>query len=94
MSSKQVALMRLCRRIFTENIVRNAIKHSPDRGVIKIFVNVDLNEIHISVTDQGTGVPAVDLEKYLSLFIVVIQQKQLRGHGLGLAIAHRVSAKL
>jgi hypothetical protein len=34
-------------------IVRNAIKYSPDRGVIKIALNVGPTDIHISVTDQG-----------------------------------------
>ncbi|MGF6116487.1 two-component system OmpR family sensor kinase [Janthinobacterium lividum] len=78
-----------------ENVVRNAIKHSPDGGT----VDVELSRLHdgkqewlrIAVLDRGPGVASADLARIFEPFFRASNtQHSTDGHGLGLAIARHV----
>ena len=81
-----------------ENVVRNAIKHSPDGGTVE----VNLSRLHdgkqdllrIAVLDRGPGVASTDLTRIFEPFFRASHtQHSTDGHGLGLAIAkHVISA--
>lgn len=75
-----------------ENLVRNAISHSPRGSQVVIDVEDTEDEVTIAVRDEGPGVPAEYLEKIFDRFSRV-PDKQVRrdGSGLGLAIAHRIT---
>lgn len=75
-----------------ENIVRNAIKFSPERGTIAIRCEASrqTGEARIWVRDQGPGVPEQDMEAIFEPFHRGSTQRNGNGHGLGLAIAKRV----
>ena len=74
-----------------ENVVRNAIKHSPDGGVIGMDVSATLDQVRIHVTDQGPGVRPADLATIFEPFFRSnAASNNIDGHGLGLAIAQRV----
>lgn len=78
-----------------ENIVRNALRYSPDdTSVIINLEKDDEQNIHISITDYGHGVPEDDLEKIFAPFYRVdtSREKRTGGYGLGLAIASKAIA--
>jgi signal transduction histidine kinase len=76
-----------------ENVVRNAVKHSPPNGLIAIKMHkADVQTVCIAVSDEGPGVPLADLQSIFEPFFRSDATKTSSGHGLGLTIAHRVVA--
>lgn len=76
-----------------ENVVRNAIRHSPDGGLIRVFVQGLPSEFfEIVVEDQGPGVALDVLPRLFDPFFRGAGHGE--GYGLGLAIAQRVIAAL
>ena len=76
-----------------ENVVRNAIKHSPEGGTVEIALRSAPARIEVQVLDRGPGVAACDLETIFQPFYRSNPQaNNIDGHGLGLAIALRVVA--
>jgi signal transduction histidine kinase len=74
-----------------ENVIRNAIKHSPEGGVIGIGVRADADRLQLSVSDRGLGVAQADLASiFQPFFRSHATSNNVDGHGLGLAIAQRV----
>lgn len=74
-----------------ENVVRNAVKHSPSGGLIGIKIRINSDQmIFIYVLDEGTGVPEADIQSIFEPFFRSDKKKTSDGHGLGLAIAKRV----
>lgn len=69
-----------------ENLVSNAVKHTPPGGEIRIRAESANGEIQISVRDTGSGIPAENLPHLFDRFW---QARGARrgGAGLGLAIA-------
>ncbi|RON53851.1 sensor histidine kinase [Pseudomonas frederiksbergensis] len=71
-----------------ENIVRNAIRHSPDGGVVSLGGQRDGDFWHLWLEDQGGGVAEDDLERIFSPFIRLDGSRPGDGgFGLGLSIA-------
>lgn len=76
-----------------ENVVRNAVKHSPSNGLIAIKMHkTDVQTVCIAVSDEGPGVPEADVQFIFEPFFRSDATKTTSGHGLGLTIAHRVVA--
>ena len=76
-----------------ENILRNAIKHSPVDSVVQLELVPDLqaHTLVIRVIDQGAGVPSAELDAIFQAFYRGHNMpKDIEGHGLGLAIAQQV----
>ncbi|MCC7597922.1 HAMP domain-containing protein [Janthinobacterium sp. FW305-129] len=78
-----------------ENVVRNAVKHSPDGGTVEVKLSrlpdgkQDL--LRIAVLDRGPGVAPADLVRIFEPFFRASNtQHSTDGHGLGLAIARHV----
>ena len=75
-----------------ENIVRNAVRHSPDDEPVNILLSSTGNEISIDIEDKGTGVAEEDLGRLFDPFFRTRQSAEQDGNGgtgLGLAIAER-----
>ena len=73
-----------------ENLISNAIKHSPNSGTINIWLKeANTNQIRFTIKDQGKGVPSGQEKAIFEPFFVGKQSSKmtLRGTGLGLAIA-------
>lgn len=79
-----------------ENVVRNAIKHSPEHGVVKVQTEVrpaqGKQELILMICDQGKGVEECHLETIFEPFFRTENQDKSasQGYGLGLALAKRV----
>jgi signal transduction histidine kinase len=69
------------------NLVANAIKYSPHAGTITITTKNEGRMARISVSDQGIGIPADQLQSIFERFQQVVgDEKQSAGSGLGLTI--------
>ena len=74
-----------------ENVVRNAIKHSPEDGMILVEVRTAGARLYVRVLDRGPGVAPADLATIFQPFFRSSDtEKDVDGHGLGLAIAQQV----
>jgi two-component system OmpR family sensor kinase len=76
-----------------ENVVRNAVRHTPAGGCVTTTVKVsdEDNAARIAVCDQGTGIAQAQLEDIFKPFFRGGGPGKSRdGHGLGLTIAKRV----
>lgn len=74
-----------------DNVVRNAVRHSPPGGTVALTFAVEPEGlgIRIQVDDQGPGVPEADLEAIFEPFHRGEGERVGEGYGLGLAIARR-----
>ncbi|CAI3793149.1 Sensor protein PfeS [Pseudomonas sp. MM221] len=81
-----------------ENLIRNAIRHSPAEGRISLDGWRESDCWHLRLSDQGPGVPAADLERIFKPYQRLADSgagfglglaDSGAGFGLGLAIARR-----
>ena len=75
-----------------ENLVSNAIKFSPNRGLVWINTSLSTDVATVSVRDQGVGIP-VDQVRYVWDKFFRVDSKEtakIKGTGLGLAITKRI----
>jgi two-component system sensor histidine kinase PfeS len=71
-----------------ENILRNAIRHSPPSGIVRLDGRRDGDYWHLWLEDQGGGVAEGDLERIFSPFTRLDGSRPGDGgFGLGLSIA-------
>lgn len=77
-----------------ENVVRNAVRHSPQGGRVVISAQPDEmgRQVRVSVVDQGAGVSESNLEAVFEPFFRDGDTKAFDGYGLGLAITRRIVA--
>ena len=75
-----------------ENVVRNALRHSPDGGTVRITSQPEIRPgwLEIRVDDEGPGVPPTELEAIFAPFMRSAGAQAHAGYGLGLAITSRV----
>ncbi|GKQ43336.1 PAS domain-containing sensor histidine kinase [Companilactobacillus sp. RD055328] len=75
-----------------DNIVNNAIKYSPDGGVITCRLLETNKHVIISINDQGLGIPRNDQIKIFDRFYRVDKARSRKqgGTGLGLSISKEV----
>lgn len=69
-----------------ENLLRNALQHTPSGASVGLELNVDAKWCQIQIQDTGPGVPPHLLSEIFEPFH---HADDTRGHGLGLAIAKR-----
>ena len=72
-----------------ENVLRNALRYTPDDGCVSVRLETTRNGCRIVVEDGGPGVPAEALEQIFRPFFRVdaSRQRASGGTGMGLAIA-------
>jgi signal transduction histidine kinase len=91
-SSDEVVLgnRELLRRA-VENVMRNAIRYSPERSTIDVFLVEDSDVAEIAIRDYGPGVPEDALTRIFDPFFRVEEARDALGggSGLGLSIAKR-----
>lgn len=74
------------RRVLT-NLIDNAVKYTPKDGLVKVDVESEDEQLRITVTDSGPGIPPADRNRIFERFAQVERSgmRRTRGFGLGLA---------
>lgn len=73
------------------NLLSNAVKFSPAGGMIYLSCTADENAVHVSVRDQGPGIPEGELEQIFEKFVQSSATSTgAGGTGLGLAICRQI----
>ena len=75
-----------------ENVLRNAVRYSPQGAPVEVAVERGSAGLTISVRDRGPGVPAGELERIFEPFYRVAESRDRDsgGEGIGLAITSQV----
>jgi two-component system sensor histidine kinase CpxA len=78
-------------RSAVENVVRNAVRHTPEKSTIEVSLSAEGGICVIRVKDGGPGVPKSQLQAIFEPFTRTgeARERGSGGFGLGLAIARR-----
>jgi len=74
------------------NLVTNAIRYTPEKGTIRLFISIDGDGVHIGVEDNGIGIMPEHIGRLTERFYRVDpgRSREQGGTGLGLAIVKHV----
>lgn len=76
------------------NLIDNAIKYTPNQGIINISVYSDADDFaYIQIEDSGTGIDPEQYDKVLKRFYRVHHHLEV-GSGLGLSIVDKATQRL
>ncbi|MBA3431370.1 MAG: HAMP domain-containing histidine kinase [Actinobacteria bacterium] len=88
---------RLCSPRLTrvlQNLLQNAIRHTPADGTVRVEARVDTDRLEVIVADSGEGIPAGQLGRVFEPFWRGDAARATPGAGLGLALAKRITETL
>ena len=74
-------------RQIVENLVRNAVRHTPDGGIIVLSAHVQSPWVVVAVADTGEGIAAEHLPHIFDRFYRVDQSRSRGSGGAGLGLA-------
>ena len=74
------------------NILGNAIRHSPEHGVVAVVFDLEIGDCRVTVADQGPGIAPDDQQRIFERYERVGDAPD--GTGLGLAIALRLARSM
>ncbi|HEY4620216.1 MAG TPA: ATP-binding protein, partial [Gaiellaceae bacterium] len=72
-----------------DNLLANAVTHSPPGGEVVVSARVGEGEILLSVSDKGGGIPVEEQERILEPGVRLDTSRP--GSGLGLAVARAIA---
>jgi histidine kinase len=75
------------------NLIGNALQYTPTEGEVRVSATRHGDEVEVSVTDTGIGIPAEHLPHIFDRFYRVDRSRSRRaggGSGIGLTIAKRL----
>jgi signal transduction histidine kinase len=75
-----------------ENVLRNAVRYSPQDSPVEVLAARTGSGLEILIRDHGPGVPAADLQRIFEPFYRVAESRDRDsgGEGIGLAITSQV----
>jgi two-component system sensor histidine kinase VicK len=78
------------------NLLENAVKYSPDGGLVEVEVAEVDGSLRFSVQDPGIGIPAGDHERVFERFFRLDpnQTRGVGGTGLGLYISRELVRRM
>jgi two-component system sensor histidine kinase SenX3 len=76
------------------NLVANAVAYSPENSRVVVAARADEMMVDLTVTDQGIGIPAAEIDRIFERFYRVdpARHRSTGGTGLGLSIVKHVAA--
>jgi signal transduction histidine kinase len=79
-------------RQIVQNLLANALSHTPEGGRVSVHVAREGGNAVVSVRDSGPGIAAEDLERIFERFYRVDESRgrERGGAGLGLSIVRRL----
>ncbi|MBX2857230.1 MAG: HAMP domain-containing protein [Cellvibrionaceae bacterium] len=84
-----LAATYFCRAV--ENLIRNAIRHTPENSEVRVELKAVKQQLVIVVSDCGEGVDQSELSKIFSPFYrSSTARARYKGAGIGLALAERI----
>jgi heavy metal sensor kinase len=72
------------------NVIENAIKYSPEDGVVVVRMEIGEKAVRVVVSDTGQGIPEEDLPRIFDRFYRSDLARSNSGSGLGLSIVKSV----
>lgn len=79
--------------LMLSNVIENAVKYTPDHGVIRVMLVSDTKFARVIITDSGPGIREEERARVFTRFYRV-DTPHVAGTGLGLAIAAEVATRL
>ena len=79
--------------IAVRNLLDNAVRYTPKNGAVSVTVGPSGDEVLISISDTGEGIPTRDTERVFERFYRVdsARSRETGGTGLGLSIVKHVA---
>lgn len=77
-------------RVLARNLIDNAIRYTPEGGLVQIDVDADSASATLTIQDSGPGIEAADQERVFDRFFRVAGT-EASGSGLGLAIVKAIA---
>ena len=84
---------RLTLRLLLKNALENALKYTPEGGVVTLRLVAESNSAVIEIVDNGPGIPASEHDRVFDAFYRMPDLVG-EGNGLGLAIAREAASRL
>jgi signal transduction histidine kinase len=78
-------------RCAVENLLENALKFTPELGIITVGIRLENQHVRLWVQDTGIGIPPEDLPLVFSRFHRARNAAAYPGSGLGLAILKAIA---
>jgi len=72
------------------NLLDNAIKYSPENGLIQISLDKTEDKVKLIIADSGPGIPSQEHEKVFQRLFRLDQSRNTPGNGLGLSLVAAV----
>jgi signal transduction histidine kinase len=73
------------------NLLTNAVKYSPDGGLVEVRGDVEGNAVRVHVRDEGIGVPDEHQARiFTKFFRADARESGISGTGLGLAVSREI----
>ncbi len=75
-----------------QNLIQNAIKYSPEGGLISVRIEPQAEHVLLTVTDQGIGIPSAALPQLFNRFYRAanVDAQHTPGMGLGLHVVKQL----
>lgn len=78
-------------RVLLDNLVDNALRHTPSGSRVDLHVEHGADSVHLIVNDNGPGIAEADHQRALERFVRLNPQDEATGSGLGLAIVAQIA---
>ncbi len=73
-----------------QNLAANALKHTPPNGTVRLAARRDGDQVRLTVSDTGMGIPAEHLPHVFDRFYKADRSRSQSGSGLGLSIVKAI----
>jgi PAS domain S-box-containing protein len=83
---KEMMMDKKAYRTIIQNLISNAIKYSPEGGRIHIELQTNQQQLLLSISDEGLGIPEEDQRHLFERFYRASNASNIQGTGLGLNI--------